>query len=117
MAGYGEADTARLLADTGIVRNRAKVAATIANAGAVVRLLEAAGDGALDRLFWSARPARHRRPRTPADVPASTAESATLAADLRAAGFRFVGPTTAYAAMQALGVVDDHLVGCVGAGS
>ena len=112
VAAYGDADTARLLADAGIVRNRAKVAATIANAGAVLGLVEAEGAGALDRLFWAARPTRHRRPRTPEDIPASTPESTALAAALRAVGFRFVGPTTSYAAMQALGVVDDHLAGC-----
>jgi DNA-3-methyladenine glycosylase I len=114
VAGYGAKDTARLLADVGIVRNRLKIAATITNARSLVDLLEAAGDGALDRLLWSHRPtARRPRPRSLADLPGKTAESTALAKNLKAAGFVFVGPTTAYAAMQSLGVVDDHLVGCL----
>ena len=113
VAAYGEDDRARLLADVGIVRNRAKVDATIANARALVALLDADGEGALDRLVWSYAPPRRRsRPRTPAEVPATTPESAALAKELKRRGFVFVGPTTAYAGMQAMGLVDDHLAGC-----
>ena len=110
IAGFGPADTARLLADPGIVRNRAKIAATIANARAAARLLERDGDGALDRLLWSHRPPREREPSDP--IPATTAESVALARALKREGFVFVGPTTAYAAMQAMGVVNDHVEGC-----
>ncbi|HET8970255.1 MAG TPA: DNA-3-methyladenine glycosylase I [Candidatus Nanopelagicales bacterium] len=116
VAAYGPAETSRLLADAGIVRNRAKIGATLANAAAVVRLREAEGDGALDRLFWSHRPTHHRRPEDLASIPSSTSESAALARDLKRAGLVFVGPTTAYAAMQSLGVVDDHVAGCHRAG-
>jgi DNA-3-methyladenine glycosylase I len=113
VAAYGEADRARLLADAGIVRNRAKVDATIANARALVALLDADGPGALDRLVWSfAPPPRRARPRSFADVPATTPESTALAKELKRRGFVFVGPTTAYAGMQAMGLVDDHLAGC-----
>ncbi|WP_438822249.1 DNA-3-methyladenine glycosylase I [Kineococcus terrestris] len=111
VAGYGEQDVERLLADAGIVRNRAKVEAAVAGARATLRLAET-GPG-LSELVWSHAPAPGRpAPRVPADVPASTPESVALAAALKRAGFRFVGPTTAYAAMQALGVVDDHLAAC-----
>lgn len=113
VAAFDQADVERLLADAGIVRNRAKIDATIANARAVLALHE---DGrTLSELIWSHAPAeRARRPRavTFADVPAVTPESAALAKELKRAGFRFVGPTTAYAAMQACGLVDDHLAGC-----
>lgn len=112
VADYRPADVSRLMSDAGIVRNRAKIEATVANARALLALTEADGPGALDRLVWAARPARHRRPRTPDQVPARTAESTALARTLRKAGFSFVGPTTAYATMQAIGVVDDHLAGC-----
>jgi DNA-3-methyladenine glycosylase I len=108
VAAYGAADVARLMADPGIVRNRAKVDAAIANAAAVVAL----GNGGLDDLVWSHAPKRRRAPRTLGEVPAVTAESTALAKALKAHGFRFVGPTTAYAAMQACGLVDDHLAGC-----
>ncbi len=112
VAGYGPEQEARLLADAGIVRNRAKVAATIANARAVLRLREAV-DGGLEALVWSFAPDPARpAPQRPGDVPASTGESAALAKALRRHGFGFVGPTTAYAAMQACGLVNDHLAGC-----
>ncbi len=110
VAGFGEDDRARLLADARIIRNRSKVDAAITNAGAVVALRESGG---LDALFWSFAPAHHVRPATPAEVPSQTPESVALAKALRAAGLTFVGPTTMYAAMQACGVVDDHVVGCV----
>jgi DNA-3-methyladenine glycosylase I len=113
VAGYGPDDVTRLLADAGIVRNRAKVAAAITNAGAVLRLRDTA-DGGLDGLIWSFAPDPGTRPppRRPDDVPAGTPESVALARQLRRHGFVFVGPTTAYAAMQACGLVDDHLIGC-----
>lgn len=110
IARFGDEDVARLLGDAGIVRNRAKIEATIANARALLAL-HAAGR-TLDDVLWSHAPATHARPRTGADVPASTPGSVALARELRGLGFRFVGPTTAYAAMQACGVVDDHLAGC-----
>jgi DNA-3-methyladenine glycosylase I len=109
VAAFGEADLQRLMADTAIVRNRLKIRAAVSNAQAVVRLR---AEGGLDALVWSFAPVRHHRPRTPADVPATTKESAELAKALKRHGFVFVGPTTAYAGMQACGLVDDHLVGC-----
>jgi DNA-3-methyladenine glycosylase I len=113
VAGYDDHDVERLMADTGIIRNRAKITAAVANARA---LLDLHGRGlSLDEVFWSAAPVAAEprpRPRTFAEVPASTPESAALAKELKRLGFRFVGPTTAYAAMQACGVVDDHLAGC-----
>jgi DNA-3-methyladenine glycosylase I len=105
VAAFGDDDVARLLADAGIVRNRAKVEATIANARAAAGLDLAA-------LLWSFAPDPRPRPRRPADIPASTAESTAMAKELKRRGFRFVGPTTAYAMMQACGLVDDHLEGC-----
>ncbi|WP_405168077.1 DNA-3-methyladenine glycosylase I [Nocardia sp. NBC_01499] len=107
VAEFGEADAARLLADTGIVRNRLKIEAAISNAR-VARDL----DIGLDTLLWSFAPAQRPRPETGADVPASTPESIALAKELKRRGFRFVGPTTAYALMQATGMVDDHLADC-----
>lgn len=108
VATYGEADVTRLLADAGIVRNRAKIEAAIANARAALAL----PDG-LSALLWShAPPPRSARPGALAEVPASTPESVALAKALKKQGFRFVGPTTAYALMQATGMVDDHLAGC-----
>ncbi|MFG3699460.1 DNA-3-methyladenine glycosylase I [Micromonospora sp. NPDC047620] len=108
VAGYGEADVARLLADAGIVRNRAKIEAAIANARVALELPEG-----LSALLWSfAPPPRPARPTSFAQVPALTAESTALAKALKKRGFRFVGPTTAYALMQATGMVDDHLAGC-----
>jgi DNA-3-methyladenine glycosylase I len=109
VAAFGEGDIQRLMTDTSIVRNRLKIKAAVNNAQAVVRLRD---HGGLDELFWSFAPRRHRRPRTPADVPAVTAESTELAKTLKRNGFVFVGPTTAYAGMQACGLVNDHLAGC-----
>jgi DNA-3-methyladenine glycosylase I len=112
VATYGDDDVARLMADAGIVRNRAKIEATIANAHALRALHESGRT--LDEVLWSHAPApsERARPATWADVPAVTAESRALAKELKSLGFRFVGPTTAYAAMQACGLVDDHLAGC-----
>ena len=112
VARFTADDVARLLADAGIVRNRAKIEATIANARAVLGLWKRGET--LSGLFWAHAPAvgPERRPLTWADVPTQTDESRALAKALKAAGFRFVGPTTAYASMQACGLVDDHLAGC-----
>lgn len=107
VAGFGPDDVDRLLADASIVRNRAKIEATIANARAVLDL-----DGELDAIVWRSGPGPRRRPRSLAEVPAVTPESTALAKRLRSLGFRFVGPTTAYALMEAVGVVDDHLQDC-----
>jgi DNA-3-methyladenine glycosylase I len=107
VAGYGDADVARLLADAGIVRNRAKIDAAIANARAALDLPEG-----LAALLWSFAPERRPRPESLAQVPPKTPESTAMAKDLRRRGFRFIGPTTAYALMQATGMVDDHLAGC-----
>ncbi|WP_303323414.1 DNA-3-methyladenine glycosylase I [Actinomyces radicidentis] len=112
VAAFGEDDVERLLADAGIVRNRAKILATISNAAATVRLREADDvDGGLAGLVWSYRPERTPEPRTLAEVPTRSAESEAMARDLKRRGFRFVGPTTAFALMEALGIVDTHLVG------
>ena len=101
----------RLLADPGIVRNRLKVEAAIANAKATVSLRD--GPRALPELIWAhAPPNRRKAPRSWADVEALTPESTALAKELKRNGFRFVGPTTAYALMQACGLVNDHLAGC-----
>jgi len=112
VAGFTADDVALLLADAGIVRNRAKIEATIANARAVLGLWKRGET--LSGLFWAHAPAAgaERRPLSWADVPTQTEESRALAKALKAAGFRFVGPTTAYASMQACGLVDDHLAGC-----
>jgi DNA-3-methyladenine glycosylase I len=108
VAAFGEDDVARLMSDAGIVRNRAKIDATIANARAAAAL-----DVDLAELLWSFAPEPRPRPRTPADIPALTPESTAMAKELKRRGFRFVGPTTAYAMMQACGLVDDHLEGCI----
>lgn len=110
VAGFGEQDVDRLLAEPGIVRNRAKIEATITNARALCRLHE--HGSSLADLVWVAAPPPRPRPTEPADVPTRTAASTGLATDLKRHGFRFVGPTTAYALMQAMGLVDDHLDGC-----
>jgi DNA-3-methyladenine glycosylase I len=107
VAEFTPEDEERLLADAGIVRNRAKIAATLANARAAADL-----PGGLSALLWSYAPAPRPRPATMADVPATSPESVAMAKDLKRRGFRFVGPTTAYALMQATGMVDDHVAGC-----
>jgi DNA-3-methyladenine glycosylase I len=107
VAAFGPDDVARLLADAGIVRNRAKIEAAIHNAGRVLVL-----DRSLDELLWSFAPATHARPATLAEVPGISPESTAMAKELKRRGFRFVGPTTCYALMQAAGLVDDHVVDC-----
>ncbi|MFE3830979.1 DNA-3-methyladenine glycosylase I [Streptomyces sp. NPDC059092] len=111
VAEFTDADRERLLADPGIIRNRAKVDATLANA----RVLAGWPAGALDELIWSYAPDAAQRPApvTTADVPAVTDRSTALAKELKKRGIRFVGPTTAYALMQACGLVNDHLAACV----
>ncbi len=112
VAAFDEDDVARLMADVGIVRNRLKVDATINNARAVLGLRDAGTS--LPELVWAHRPDPDRpAPAGWGDVPALTPESTALAKALKREGFRFVGPTTAYAAMQACGLVNDHLAGCV----
>jgi DNA-3-methyladenine glycosylase I len=111
VAAYGDTEIERLLGDAGIVRNRRKIEAAIANAGAA-RELHAGGE-TLDELIWSfAREEERPAPKTLDDVPATTDESKGLAKELKRRGFVFVGPTTLYATMQAIGVVNDHLAGC-----
>ena len=128
VAAFTDVDELRLMSDAGIVRNRAKIRATVANARATVALRAAVpadvpgrlpggapgvpADGAgLPALVWSFRPAQTPAPQALADIPASSPESAALAKALRRAGFVFVGPTTMFALMEAIGVVDTHLVG------
>jgi len=108
-------DVQRLLLDQGIIRNRAKIEAAVGNARAALDLVRAEGDGALDRLLWSFAPpprADEERPRGLGDIPATSPESVAMSKELKRRGFRFVGPTTMYALMQASGMVDDHIVGC-----
>jgi DNA-3-methyladenine glycosylase I len=109
VAAYDEADVIRLMADTGIVRNLAKVNAAITNARATVALRD---HGGLAALIASHRPDHHSAPRSTSDVQTATAESLALSKTLKKVGFVFVGPTTMYALMEAIGVVDDHLTGC-----
>jgi DNA-3-methyladenine glycosylase I len=113
VAAFDEADVERLMADAGIVRNRAKILATIANAKAVLEIVDAFGSFAA-YLATMVPPPPGRLPSTArsGDIPASTAASDALSADLKRRGFRFVGSTTMYAFMQSVGLVDDHLPGC-----
>ncbi|BAU85852.1 DNA-3-methyladenine glycosylase I [Streptomyces laurentii] len=115
VAGFGEDDRTRLLADEGIIRNRAKIDATLANA----RVLADWEPGELDTLIWSYAPDAENRPvpATIADVPAVTDESKALAKALKKRGLKFIGPTTAYALMQACGLVDDHVADCFARGA
>jgi DNA-3-methyladenine glycosylase I len=112
VAAYGAKEERRLMADAGIIRNRKKIDAAISNAKAA-RELHAAGE-TLDELLWSFAPDPDSRsaPKTGADIPAITPESTALSKELKRRGFVFVGPTTAYATMQAVGMVNDHLEGC-----
>ena len=112
IARYGKRDVTRLLGDAGIVRNRLKIEASIANARATLELYDQGGS--LDRLLWQFVDGRPRlnRWRTLAEVPAITAEAEALSKELKRRGFRFIGPTIVYAHMQATGMVNDHLVSC-----
>ncbi|MGH9285759.1 MAG: DNA-3-methyladenine glycosylase I [Acidimicrobiales bacterium] len=111
VAAYGTSDVERLLADAGIVRHRGKIEAAVGNARAALAL--AGASGSLAELVWRFAPPPGRAiPTSMDDLPSQTPESVALSRALRGLGFRFVGPTTVYAAMQALGVVDDHLAGC-----
>ncbi len=120
VARFTESDVVRLLGDTGIVRNRRKIEATITNARALCDLRAATGEGSLDRLMREHAPTElelraegfHRPPRNLADLPTEVGASRALAKALKKRGFVFVGPTTLYAGMQANGLVDDHLEGC-----
>ena len=110
VAGYDEGDVARLLADAGIARNRAKVLATVTNARATLAL-RADPDGDLAAFVWSFRPTSTPRPSTLAEVPTTSPESLALSKALKRKGFTFVGPTTMFALMEAVGIVDTHLLG------
>ena len=110
VGSFTESDVDRLMQDAGIVRNRPKIEATISNAQAVLAL-QASG-GSLDQLIWDHQPAQHQRPRSFADYQSKTPESIALAKALKKLGFRWLGPTTCYATMQACGLVNDHMVGC-----
>jgi DNA-3-methyladenine glycosylase I len=112
VAGFDESDVERMLADASIVRHRGKIEAAVNNAHATLSVQNTYGS--LAALVWSFEPTRRGRvaPRVLGDVPATTPESVALSSALRREGFRFVGPTTAYAAMQSLGLVNDHLAGC-----
>lgn len=114
VAAYGEDDIRRLLADAAIVRNRRKIQAAIINARATIDLR---GQGGLAALVWSFKPERTPEPRILADVPTASAESVALAAELRRRGFVFVGPTSMFALMEAIGIVDTHLLGSYRRGS
>ncbi|WP_067966041.1 DNA-3-methyladenine glycosylase I [Nocardiopsis trehalosi] len=109
VAAFTDADVERLMGDAAIVRNRAKIEAARSNARAAIDLR---ADGGLDALIWSHLPAATPAPRTTAEVPTVSAGSRALARDLRARGFRFVGPTTAHALMEAIGLIDTHLLDC-----
>ncbi|MGZ8177723.1 DNA-3-methyladenine glycosylase I [Williamsia sp. SKLECPSW1] len=108
VARFGDDDVERLMTDARIVRNRAKIVATVGNARATRDLRD---DGGLEDLIWSFRPERTPMPHSMSEVPTVSAESTALSKELRRRGFRFVGPTTAFALMEALGVVDTHLLG------
>ncbi|QDO90395.1 DNA-3-methyladenine glycosylase I [Ornithinimicrobium ciconiae] len=108
VADYGEADVERLMADSGIVRNLAKIRATIGNAAATVRLRE---QGGLAEFVWSFQPATTPEPTSYEEIPTTSPESVALAKTLRREGFSFVGPTTMFALMEAIGIVDTHLMG------
>ncbi len=110
VARFGEKDVERLLGDAGIVRHRGKIEATIANAKATLAVQKDLGS--LAALVWSFEPKRRSAPSSFADVAASTPESTALSKELMRRGFKFVGPTTCYAAMQSLGIVNDHMRGC-----
>ncbi|AYD90794.1 DNA-3-methyladenine glycosylase I [Actinomyces sp. 2119] len=108
VAAFDSSDVDRLAADPGIVRNRRKIEAVVSNAAAV---LELRTEGGLSALVWSYRPSQPHRPLSGEEVPSTSPESEACAKELRRRGFRFVGPTTVYALMQAIGIVNDHVVG------
>ncbi len=110
VARFDDRDVQRLLADARIVRHRGKIEAAIGNARATLDLV--AVEDSLATFVWRYAPDDHVAPRSMHDVPATTPESTALSKDLKRRGFRFIGPTTAYAFMQSMGLVDDHLVGC-----
>ena len=110
VAAFGSRDVERLLGDAGIVRHRGKIEATIANARATVEVQ--ATEGSLAELIWRYQPEPKLPPVTLDDIPPATPESTALSKELKRRGFRFVGPTTVYAAMQSLGLVNDHLANC-----
>ena len=116
VAGYDDADIERLATDPRLIRHRGKVEAVVSNARLLAQWQAEEGPGVLDALVWSCASSREP-PRTLADVPVQTEESRRLAQGLRARGWRFIGPTSAYAALQAMGVVNDHLEGCHARGS
>jgi len=112
VAAFGDSDVTRLMVDAGIVRNRAKIVATVGNARAALEL-----PNGLSEMLWRFAPEpKLPRPASPADVPATSPESVAMAKELKRRGFSFVGPTTAYALMQATGMVDDHVAECWRAG-
>jgi len=108
IAEYGDQDVERLLADTGIVRNRQKIVAAIGNARATIELRQEMG---LSELIWSFRPENTPRPRVFEDIPTTSPESVALSKELRRRGFAFVGPTTMFALMEAIGIIDTHILG------
>jgi DNA-3-methyladenine glycosylase I len=110
IAAYGDADVERLMADASIVRNRAKIEATLANARATMALWDAGET--LDDVLWSFAPPPRPAPADRSEIPPVTAESTAMAKELKKRGFRFFGPTTAYALMQAAGLVNDHVADC-----
>jgi DNA-3-methyladenine glycosylase I len=110
VARFGARDVERLLGDAGIVRHRGKIEAAIANARGTLALRDEGTP--LEQVVWSHQPVRHRAPRSARDWQSTSAESVALSKTLKGAGFRFVGPTTVYAAMQACGIVNDHLASC-----
>jgi DNA-3-methyladenine glycosylase I len=110
VAGFGDREVTRLLADAGIVRHRGKIEAAISNARAYLHLVDEAGS--LDEVVWSFAPETHPVPQRLEDVPAITTEATALSRELKRRGFRFVGPTTSYAFMQSMGIVNDHLADC-----
>jgi DNA-3-methyladenine glycosylase I len=114
VAGFTQHDIERLMTTTDIIRNRAKILATLGNAVATVELRK---QGGLARLVWSFKPSTTPKPASFADIPTSSAESIALSAALRELGFRFVGPTNMFAMMEAIGIVDTHLVGSYRRGS
>lgn len=112
VAAFDDGDVERLLSDAGIVRNRAKILATIGNARATVAMRGTVRDGGgLAELVWSFQPDETPAPRSFAEIPSSSPESLALSKELKRRGFRFVGPTTMYALMEAVGIIDTHLVG------